>query len=243
MSSRLLNESIVKMKNVSSIRSMFDSLAGRYDRFNRLVSFGLDHFWRSRTLSVIRPGMRVLDVGTGTGELAIGAYKRLRGQGSVVGLDFSEPMLLQAQAKQQRLGIQGDLKWVLRKAEEIPFEEVSYDAVLSGFVLRNIALNIDSILKGIHQSLREGGLISFIDLTEPENALMRRLGFIYLNVIVYYWGRCLFKSAYPGNYLKESMQNFFRPKAFVKHLEEIGFKNIKAHSYLFGMITHYTAQK
>ncbi len=225
-----------------SIRTMFDRLAQGYDRFNRLSSLGLDALWRKKALEPIRPGMRVLDIGCGTGDLALGALARIEGRGEVVGLDFSEPMLRVAEAKHRRNGPAGPIRWELRGAEEIPFESTPFDAAVSGFVLRNLR-GIDGILAGVYRALRPGGVLSFVDLTEPENPLIRRGGFLYLNTGVSVFGRFVFGADYPAGYLKESMKSFFRPREFKALLEKTGFIEVRAKSFLFGMVTLYSAKK
>jgi len=221
---------------------MFDALAAGYDRFNRLSSLGLDALWRKKTLEIIRPGMRVLDIGTGTGDLALGALRIVGERGEVVGLDFSEPMLQVAARKTELQNAPGTIRWELRGAEEIPFEETPYDAAVSGFVLRNLR-GIESILAGVYRSLRPGGLISFVDLTEPLNPIFRRGGVLYLNTAVMICGRFVFGASYPEGYLRDSMKSFFRAPEFAALLSKTGFVNVRAKSFLFGMVTLYTGRK
>lgn len=226
-----------------TLEAMFDRLSRRYDRFNRISSLGMDHLWRSKTLRKVKPGMRILDVGTGTGELAIEALRRLEGRGEVVALDFSKRMLHLAEEKSGRLRLQGRIRWVLRKAEEIPFEEAPYDLVVSGFVLRNLAANIQSVIRGIFASLKEGGGIAFVDLTAPKNTLVKEMAFLYLKFIVGFWGRTMFNESYPTQYLRHSAGAFLRADEFKKLLEKTGFENIELESFLGGIVTLYTAAK
>lgn len=229
-------------RSPESIRAMFDLLANGYDRFNRLSSLGLDALWRKKALEPIRPGMRVLDIGCGTGDLALGALERIQGRGEVVGLDFSEPMLKRAEEKRRKNGPAGPIRWELRGAEEIPFESAPFDAAVSGFVLRNLR-GIEGILAGVYRALRPGGILSFVDLTEPENPLVRRGGFVYLNTGVDIFGRLVFGADYPRDYLKESMKSFLRPRAFKELLQKTGFTDVTAKSFLLGMVTLYSARK
>ncbi len=225
------------------IREMFDDLAAGYDRFNSLFSVGLDAFLRGRALARVRPGMRILDVGTGTGDLAIGAARRMKGAGEVVGLDFSAPMLRRAAEKAQKTGVAPRIRWVEKGAEEIPFEEALYDGALSGYVLRNLYENIETILRGIHRALKPGGWVSFVDLTEPRHPIVRRLGFAYLQSVTKFWGKFVFGPLYPETYLEQSMKRFLKRDAFVDLLKQTGFRDIRAQGHAFGMVTHYTAAK
>ena len=112
-----------------AIQRMFNRLASRYDLFNHLTSMGMAGGWRRRVLGPLRPGMRVLDLGCGTGDLALEAARMLRGSGEVVGLDFSEEMLGLAGKRQKALGLNGGskLRWVLKKAEDLPLYGEPYD--------------------------------------------------------------------------------------------------------------------
>ena len=100
------------------IQNMFDRLAPRYDLFNHLTSMGLASLWRQKALAPVRPGMRILDLGCGTGDLTLEAAKKLGGLGEVIGLDFSENMLKFAQKRYQKTGLNGNPKvsWALKKA-------------------------------------------------------------------------------------------------------------------------------
>jgi len=226
-----------------SIQSLFNQISPQYDRFNHISSLGRDVFWREQALKVIQPGMRVLDLGTGTGDLALGALGRIKGQGEVIGLDFSGRMLQLAEEKRIQHGITGPIRWVQKSAEEIPFEEEPYDAVISGFVLRNLYSNIHSILEGVYRGLRRGGVISFVDLTEQENPCVRFFSRIYMKTLVQLWGRWFFGNSHPVHYLQGSMQRFFRAREFVDVLKRVGFEDIRTRSYWFGAVTQYTAWK
>ncbi len=227
------------------IRNMFDHLAGRYDLFNHLISMGLATFWRKETLKPLKPGMRMLDLGCGTGDLALDAIKKIGPTGEVIGLDFSESMLSVADARYHKLGLNGSHRFrlVLKKAEELPIEPEPYDMVVSGFVLRNLYENIDPILTGVHRSLKKGGTISFLDLTEPENFLVRSLWWFYMNTIVVLYGKMLFGKDYPAFYLPQSAKRFLRAKRFSEKLKEKGFQNVHARPFMFGMVTLYQAEK
>ena len=226
-----------------TVRRMFDRLSGRYDLFNRLSSLGLDAVWRKRALAPLRSGMSVLDLGAGTGDLALAALRGLQGNGRVAGLDFSGPMLTEARKKEALMRLQGSVHWVLKRAEEIPFEAERYDLVVSGFVLRNIAHHIKEILAGVRSAMKEGGQISFVDLTLPSNPVFRLLGNLYLKGFVGALGRLIFGDAYPALYLKESMNRFYRPEELLVLLKKAGFRELEARSYLFGMVTHYLGRK
>ena len=130
----------VKRPSSKFIQEMFDGLAQRYDLFNHLTSAGLAVLWRKEVLKSLQPGMRVLDLGCGTGDLTLGAIKKVRPSGEVTGLDFSKNMLQVAKRRMDKWGLNGDspVHFICDRAEALPIETEPYDAVISGFVLRNL---------------------------------------------------------------------------------------------------------
>ena len=234
-----------KTPDSACIQDMFNRLAGRYDLFNHLTSAGLASGWRKETLKPLKPGMRVLDLGCGTGDLALDAAKKLGGSGEVVGLDFSEKMLTFAAKRYARLDRDGsdNLRFVLRKAEELPIEKEPFDLVVSAFVLRNLYENIDTILEGVYQSLKEEGKISFLDITEPKKPFLAFLWKSYMNTFAAFYGKILFGKDYPVFYLTESAERFLKAPDFVRKLERVGFEKIELKSFLWGVITLYQAVK
>ena len=157
--------------------------------------------------------------------------------------DVSAPMLEIAKQKAQALNLTPSICFVQKGAEDIPFESNSYDIVISAFVLRNIRHSIDVVLKGVWESLKPGGIISFVDLTEPDNVLMASINAAYLKTIVTLWGALLFRDREPIRYLRNSMKSFYRASDFVRLLEHAHFSNVSCRRFLFGIVTHYTALK
>ncbi len=233
--------------NSAQIMGMFDHLAPRYDLFNRLMGMGLADGWRKKALLPLRPGMRVLDLGCGTGDLAILSAKILKGDGEVAAIDFSEKMLESAQKRLEKTRVSGEtlapVHFILKKAEDLPMQENYYDLAVSGFVLRNIYENIDRILDGVRRSLKVGGRISFLDLTEPSNPCIRALWRLYMNTVVAVYGKALFGGKYPILYLTESANRFSKPDDFKQRLKAAGFKEIRAQSMMLGIIVLYQAVK
>lgn len=227
------------------IRGMFDRLAGRYDLFNHLTSLGMAGAWRARTLAPLKEGMRVLDLGCGTGDLAIQAARRFGGRVWVDGIDFSPAMLEIARNRAAGLanGSADRLRFILKKAEELPLGGEPYDLVVSGFVLRNLYANIDRVLAGVYKSLTDGGIISFLDITEPDGNI--RLGFwrFYMHSAAALYGKILFGGDYPTFYLTESASRFMKTPEFVAKLEKTGFRDIRVSRLMMGVIVLYQARK
>ena len=231
--------------NQDAIRHVFDRLSGRYDLFNCLTSMGLDTIWRRKALGMVKTGMRILDLGCGTGDLMIEAARRLQGRGEVVGLDFSKEMLNIAKRRAADSGCQQGvlLRFEHRRAEEIPFEDEGYDLAVSGFVLRNIYENIDEILGGVFQSLRSGGQISFLDFTEPPGPVRKKLWHWYMNHVAAFYGKILFGENFPLFYMTDSAQRFLKAPEFMQQLRETGFEEVTAQKFMMGIIVLYRAKK
>ncbi len=229
--------------NAAYIESMFDRMARRYDTFTLLTGFGQAQRWRAAALADIRPGMRVLDIGCGTGDLTLDALDRVGPTGGVVGLDFSAQMLEVAASKhRRRIGpAAGTLRLVRRCAEDLPMGSERFDCVVSGFVLRNLYERIDRILVGIRQSLHQGGEIRFLDLTEPEQWPLDVFFRWYLMIFAGLYGAFLFGKDYPIPYLPDSAKRFLKARDFTKKLTDAGFSQVRMRSFMFGTVTLYQA--
>ncbi len=226
------------------IRQMFDTLAWRYDLFNRLVSLGMDNSWRNKVLRNMSKDWRVLDVGCGTGDLSLGAAKKLGPSGEVVGLDFSSEMLAVAEKRYQALGrpLNGHFKLVQKSAEDLPLAEKPFDLVLSGFVLRNLP-NIDRVLTGVHGSLKPGGEVRLLDFTEPSGPLGRALFRAHMNTYGTLFGRLLFGKDFPAGYMAESAKRFLKPTEFLECMRTAGFADASAERFFFGAVVIYRGKR
>ena len=162
-------------KRPDQVREMFGRIAGRYDLMNRVMSGGRDGHWRRLAAESAEPrGARILDIGSGTGDLARELQRS--GAAAVVGADFTRPMLLSARAK-QRIGPQPD--WLQADAVHLPFADASFAAVTSGFLLRNL-VDLETALAEMLRVLVPGGRLVALDITHPPDGLygsVLRLGF------------------------------------------------------------------
>ncbi len=194
----------------------------------------------------LKPGMRVLDLGCGTGDLSLGAVPLVGKEGSVVGIDFSDKMLEVANQRGQSLEskIGSKPRFVLMKAEELPIaNEQPFDLVVSGFVLRNLYQNIDAILKGVSASLKVGGQISFLDITAPKQEWRVKFFRFYMHTMTALYGRLLFGKVYPIAYLPDSAERFVKVPEFIEKLKKAGFRDIRFRSFMLGTVTLYQATK
>ena len=223
---------------------MFDRLAWRYDLFNRLVSLGMDKSWRNKVLRDIPKGARILDLGCGTGGLALEAAQGVGPAGEIVGLDFSPEMLAVAEIRYQALGrpLNGHFKLVQKSAEELPLAGKPFDLVLSGFVLRNLP-HIDRVLAGVHESLKPGGEVRLLDFTEPHGSFGRAFFRAHMNTYGALFGRILFGKDFPAGYMAESAKRFPKPDEFLGLMRAAGFADASVERFFFGAVVIYRGKR
>lgn len=206
------------------VREMFGRLAPAYDRFNLFSSLGLDAWWRHRTVRRIRPGQAVLDLGCGTGDLTIAAFKRATTAGRVVGVDFSPPMLEQARAKTARLGIADHLVFVHGSADALPFADEEFDVAVSAFVLRSLAAIRERVARELHRVLKPGGLACMLELSRPRLPVLRQLHHGYLKLMVPAVGRLTAGTRWPQGYLASTILEFPEPETYQAWFTSVGMR-------------------
>jgi demethylmenaquinone methyltransferase / 2-methoxy-6-polyprenyl-1,4-benzoquinol methylase len=226
---------------------MFDGLVERYDLLNGLLSLGLDRRWRRAALraAALRPGDRVLDLGCGTGDLALAAARTA----SVTGLDLSHRMLLRARQKARQTARDGAgfpdarpaLELVCASAFDLPFADGRFDAALSGFVLRNLD-DLGRAFAELARVLRPGGRVAMVDITEPSNPALRRLFDAYLGTVAPALGRVVGKRD-EYRYLVRSLAQIPPPSELAAMLERAGFEGCRATALTGGMVTLFTGRR
>ncbi|HET7011235.1 MAG TPA: ubiquinone/menaquinone biosynthesis methyltransferase [Anaerolineales bacterium] len=204
------------------VRRMFGRIARRYDLLNRLMSAGQDRRWRSEVIRRIglKPGERLLDVGCGTGDLALEALRR-QPRARVVGVDFSLPMLALAR---RRKGADG-AAWVLADGLHLPFARESFDAAVSGFLLRNVS-DVDLALGEQRRLLKPGGRIACLDTTPPPPTWFKPLIEFHLQRIIPWLGRWVAGDPEAYNYLPGSTRRFLPAEALAQRMEHLGFRGV-----------------
>lgn len=207
--------------NPADVREMFDALAPAYDRFNFLSSLGLDAYWRRRAARDVRSGDAVLDLGCGTGDLALAAWRRAAPRGRVTGVDFSAAMLAEARIK--AAGCPPDrVTFVEGSADRLPFAEGAFDRVVSAFVLRSLA-GIRTVVAGeVARVLRPGGTACLLELTRPSHPLLRGLHRRYLGLMVPSVGRLAAGSRWPEGYLASTILEFPEPEDYGRWFASAG---------------------
>jgi demethylmenaquinone methyltransferase/2-methoxy-6-polyprenyl-1,4-benzoquinol methylase len=199
-----------------SVRGMFDRIAPVYDVMNHVMTAGLDRRWRKLAVrEVVWPGDRVLDACCGTGDLAVEAERR---GGRVVGLDFSEGMLVRARRKS------GAIEWVQGDALALPFGDGEFDAATVGFGVRNLA-DLEGGLRELARVLRPGGKLAVLEITRPRG-LLKPFFRLWFDVFVPLLGKVL-----PGGkaytYLPASVRRFPGPEDLTALFERAGFADVR----------------
>ncbi len=224
---------------------MFGRIAGRYDLLNSLMTLGLDRRWRKeaiRRLEVTGPA-RLLDLGTGTAALAEGILAQSTNV-QVIGADFSHEML--AVGRQRGLGTR--VAWVLADALHLPFADGTFDGVVSGFLLRNVA-DVDLSLAEQYRVLRSprangpGGRIVCLETTPPKRSALRPFLDLHLHLIIPTLGRWLAGDVEAYRYLPISTEDFFSAEALAARLAGAGFTGIGFVRRMFGTVAIHWGQK
>ena len=225
------------------IAGMFDAIARRYDLLNRVLSAGRDRAWRARAVDALglRGGERVLDLCTGTADLALALTSPRGGAGSVVGVDFSAEMLRLGQVKTARRRPGGKVRLLRADAERIPLRDAAVDGATIGFGIRNVRDRIAALAE-VRRVLRPGGRLAILEFGEPGPAPVRVAYRWYFRHVLPLIGRLgsRHRSAYA--YLPASVGAFPAPPAFCELLEQAGFTDVRADPLTFGIVYLYSAR-
>ncbi len=204
----------------AQVRAMFDRIARIYDRMNSVMTAGLHHRWRARAADLARlaPGDRVLDVATGTGDLAIELERRVAPGGEVVGADFSERMLELARAKSSAV------RWERANALALPYEDSSFAAATVGFGARNFA-DLEAGLRELARVVRPGGRVVILEITRPSRRALARFFALWFDRVVPLLGRLSGeRGAY--SYLPSSVRRFPAPDELAAAMERCGMRDV-----------------
>jgi demethylmenaquinone methyltransferase/2-methoxy-6-polyprenyl-1,4-benzoquinol methylase len=226
------------------VARMFDGISGRYDLLNRLLSMGIDIRWRRVALRMLRergiPG-RVLDVATGTADLALALAADLP-EAEVIGVDLSEGMLGVGRQKVERNGLRARVRLEQADAENLPFEDGAFDAVTVAFGVRNFE-NLDKGLGELQRVLRPGGHLMVLEFSRPTSPLVKGLMNLYSRSLMPALGGWLSKDRAAYAYLPASVQVFPEGAAFEERLQRAGLQPLRQRRLSMGISSVYIARK
>lgn len=226
------------------VEQMFDNIAPTYDRLNHILSFNIDKLWRRRVVRILRksnPDM-VMDMATGTGDLAIAMARRIKDV-RILGIDLSEEMLAVARQKIESEGVSDRIEVKKGDAENLTFvDSETMDAATVAFGVRNFE-NLEKGLAEIYRTLRTGGKLIVLEFSIPRNPLVRWVYAQYSHRLLPRIGAMLSKDRQAYDYLPDSVEEFPSPERFAEILRGVGFSDIKARSQSFGIAHIYEATK
>lgn len=225
------------------VAAMFNAISPKYDALNRILSAGIDQSWRRKTLREIRAtgALNVLDVATGTADLALALAKGIPGS-KVVGVDISAGMLEVGRSKVRARNLEGRVRLDLGDGEQLPYEESSFDAVTVAFGVRNFE-NLEQGLRDMRRVLQPGGSLAVLEFSQPTAWPLRGLYLFYFKNILPRIGRLVSKDASAYTYLPNSVQAFPYGDAFASKLREAGFSSVRVRPLTFGIASLYLAIK
>lgn len=225
------------------VEKMFDKIAFRYDFLNHFLSAGIDVGWRKKAIKQLRSldPKSILDVATGTGDMAILSYRLLNAE-KIIGIDISDGMLEIGKKKIEKLGLQQRIELLKGDSETIIFNSNSFDAVTVAFGVRNFQ-NLELGLSEIKRVLKPGGKLIVLECTKPKLPVIKNFYNLYLNLIAPLIGRVISKNKNAYQYLNESVQKFPEGKDFVQILNKLGYKNASCKTLSLGISSIYCGEK
>ncbi len=209
-----------------SIRNLFNTIASRYDLLNHLLSLRRDIYWRKMAVHEIkRDGGWILDIATGTGDIAIEIIHQNGQKSRVSGLDFSEPMIKVAQQKLQKEGLSEKIVLSLGDALNLPFRSNTFTASIIAFGLRNI-VNKEQALVEMVRVIKGGGKVIILEFTLPQKGVMKRLYLIYFRRILPWIGGLISGNRGAYSYLPGSVLHFQHPENYEEMMRQAGLENL-----------------
>jgi demethylmenaquinone methyltransferase/2-methoxy-6-polyprenyl-1,4-benzoquinol methylase len=228
-------------KSPDRIAGMFDAIAGRYDFLNHVLSAGIDRRWRRRAIAslALGGGERVLDLCTGTADLAIAARTAKPAARRVVGVDFAGAMLQVGREKLAAGTFNDSIALVRGDAMRVPLGDRSVDAVTIAFGIRNVQ-DVAGTAAEIHRVLKVNGRLAILEFAVPTTPIVRGLYLWYFKHILPRIGRLVSRHDAAYEYLPASVGAFESPDQLVKLLRQAGFRDVKASPLTFGIVFLYT---
>ncbi len=226
--------------DAKAMTGMFDRVAPSYDLLNHLLSLGIDFIWRRTAVKSLRmkEGDLILDIATGTGDLAFAAMRREKC--SVVGIDLSPLMLSEAARKSKSRNRGAGYILVRADAYAMPFRDGVFDHAMVSYGIRNIT-DWERLFSGVRRLLQRGGKMAILEFSLPASPLFRRPYLFYLERLLPFIGEMVSGNREPYAYLRDTVKAFPAPKEVVRRVEEQGFDVLEVRPLTFGICYLYVA--
>jgi demethylmenaquinone methyltransferase / 2-methoxy-6-polyprenyl-1,4-benzoquinol methylase len=237
-------ENVPPADKAQRVRAVFDSVAGKYDVMNDLMSFGVHRLWKQFALSLtgLKPGQRALDVAGGSGDLAAGLLRQVGKSGRVVLSDINRHMLETGRDRLLDSGFAGNLHCLVADAERLPFGDDCFDCVTIGFGLRNVT-DKAAALSSMHRVLRPGGQLLVLEFSKPVAPGLKSLYDAYSFNVLPALGRWIAKDAASYRYLAESIRRHPDQETLLRMLEDAGFGAARYHNLTGGIVALHRGYK
>ncbi|QDV75893.1 bifunctional demethylmenaquinone methyltransferase/2-methoxy-6-polyprenyl-1,4-benzoquinol methylase UbiE [Botrimarina mediterranea] len=237
-------------KSGDRVRRMFGEIAPRYDLLNHLLSGNVDRYWRWRTTRIVPPATTgpladapILDLCTGTGDLALAYDRAARGKLRITAADFCPEMLQLGKAKGAKRGLNDRIEWVEADANSLPFASDTYQLVTAAFGLRNVS-DTDAGLREMTRVCRRGGKVAVLEFTTPRWQPFKAFyGWYFRNVLPRIGQAVMRNSTAAYEYLPESVKGFYEYEQLTERMTSAGLANVRYHPLTLGIATLYVGEK
>lgn len=226
------------------VKAVFESVAGKYDIMNDLMSFGIHRLWKHYTVSLskMRPGDKVLDLASGTGDLAKRFSQRVGPKGTVILSDINEAMLSVGRENMLNAGLCGNLQYVIANAECLPFRRNMFDCVSIAFGLRNVTDKAKA-LKSMYQVIKPGGRVLILEFSHPTLPGLKPLYDVYSFSLLPLMGKLIANDSESYRYLAESIRMHPTQEGLKEMILEAGFDECHYENLTGGIVALHTAFK
>ncbi|MFB2726589.1 bifunctional demethylmenaquinone methyltransferase/2-methoxy-6-polyprenyl-1,4-benzoquinol methylase UbiE [Shewanella mangrovisoli] len=231
-------------KKADLVAGVFHSVAAKYDIMNDVMSFGIHRFWKRYTIEVsgARPGMKVLDLAGGTGDLTAKFSHLVGEKGEVVLVDINDSMLKVGRTKLRDRGIVGNVSYVQANAEALPFPDNHFDIITIAFGLRNVT-DKDAALRSMNRVLKPGGKLLVLEFSKPQHELMRKVYDLYSFKVLPKMGEIITKDADSYEYLAESIRMHPDQETLKQMMVDAGFEQVDYTNMTDGIVALHRGYK
>ena len=226
-----------------NIQQMFGTIAPRYDFLNRMLSFGIDRRWRKKAVQLLkyREGARILDVATGTGDVALEIARTTPPSVRITGADFCKEMVDLGQLKTAQSPYAGRIDFKVAPCEDLPFPNETFDSITIAFGIRNV-VDRKLGLAEMWRVLRPGGRMIILEFSTPRSQLFRQIYYFYFRRLLPVVGG-LFSKYNAYKYLPDSVLEFPSHEEFAGMIEDAGFRSVHIRELTFGIASIYVGDK